>query len=60
MHGELSDVALQIYERCKQGLLNYATSVGSVTRSSIGAAGQDFLRSAEKSRDHKNSLHRKK
>jgi hypothetical protein len=58
MHGELSEVVLQNYERCKQGLLNYSTSVGSVTRSSIGAAVQDFLRSVEKTRTTITVLHR--
>jgi hypothetical protein len=50
MHDELSEMVLQNYERCKQGLLNYSTSVGSVTRSSIRAAVQDYLRSIEKTR----------
>jgi hypothetical protein len=43
MHDELCGVALQIYEGFKQGLLNYATSVGSVTRSLIGAARKGYF-----------------
>jgi hypothetical protein len=58
MLDELSDVVLQSYECCKQGLLNYSASVGSVTSSSIGAAVQDFLRSVEKTRTMKTVLHR--
>jgi hypothetical protein len=54
MRGELCDMVLQSYERCKQGLLNYSTSVGSITRSSIGAAARDVLRSVEKSQEHEN------
>jgi hypothetical protein len=42
MHDRLPGVALQIYERFKQGLLNYTASVGAVTRSLIGAARKEY------------------
>jgi hypothetical protein len=54
MRDELCDMVLQSYERCKQGLLNYSTSVGTITRSSIEAAVRDILRSVEKCQDHEN------